>query len=87
MGTPIKLANAAKYYKGEPHQEAAWDWLEAQLEPDQLARFQVRYRNAPGEPALGGHDKPASGAEWPLTKEQLDLMRSCSAQQAACRTP
>ena len=79
MATPIKLANAAKYYKGEPHQEAAWDWLEAQLEPDQLARFQVRYRNAPGEPELGGHDKPATGAEWPLTKEQLGEIMLCSA--------
>jgi len=30
------LVNAAKYYKAEPHQKAAWEELEARLDKDTL---------------------------------------------------
>ena len=76
---PIKLKEAAEYYKFEPHQTAAWDWLEEALTPDQLARFGARYRNPVGEIELPGHDKPATGVEWPLTKEELGQIMLCSA--------
>lgn len=38
------LAQAAKYYKSEPHQKAAWDALEARLSVDTLEQFKKAYR-------------------------------------------
>jgi hypothetical protein len=40
------LSEAAKYYKAEPHQKAAWDALEAQLSNDTLETFKASYRTA-----------------------------------------
>ena len=50
MGT-IKLVEAAKYYKAEPHQIAAWNWLEEKCR-DQLAEFAELYRAAPPPKAM-----------------------------------
>ena len=50
VGT-IKLVEAAKYYKAEPHQIAAWNWLEAKCR-DQLAEFAELYRAAPPPKAM-----------------------------------
>lgn len=41
----INLNNAAKYYKAEPHQVAAWNFLESQLTDDLLDKFAVMYRS------------------------------------------
>ena len=41
----IKLKDAAKYYKEEPHQTKAWDWLEERLTAKELEGFQRMYRN------------------------------------------
>ena len=41
----IKLKDAAKYYKEEPHQTKAWDWLEEHLTAKELEGFQRLYRN------------------------------------------
>jgi hypothetical protein len=43
----IKLTDAAKFFAEEPHQIAAWDWLQAQVSPDVLESFAVKYRNKP----------------------------------------
>lgn len=40
----IKLKDAAKYYKELKHQTEAWDALEKQLTPEQLAAFESKYR-------------------------------------------
>lgn len=44
------LVNAAKYYKAEPHQIAAWKALEAQLPSYLLEDFKQAYRAKPGAP-------------------------------------
>jgi GH24 family phage-related lysozyme (muramidase) len=41
----FKLANAAKWSQGFPHQVEAWDWLQSQLPPEVLNEFKLRYRN------------------------------------------
>ena len=43
----IKLASAAKYYKGLSHQLAAWNYLEDILTSEQLAEFADLYRADP----------------------------------------
>jgi hypothetical protein len=45
--SPIRLVNAAKYFNGESHQLAAWNWLETQLSKDQLKDFAELYRASP----------------------------------------
>ena len=44
---PIRLVDAVKFTKSEPHQLAAWNWLESALTPDQLKEFALLYRSAP----------------------------------------
>ena len=44
------LINAAKYYKAEPHQDAAWEAFEAKLPTYLLEEFKAAYRNAPAPP-------------------------------------
>lgn len=38
------LSDAAKYYKEEPHQKAAWEALEGKLDPKTLTEFKAAYR-------------------------------------------
>lgn len=40
----IKLAEAAKFYKEQKHQVDAWNWLQAQVSPEILESFAVKYR-------------------------------------------
>lgn len=44
------LIDAAKYYKGEPHQKAAWEALEAKLPKDTLEAFKEAYRAVQAPP-------------------------------------
>ena len=46
----INLSKAAKWYKEESHQLAAWNWLESQLSDDQLDEFASMYRAGPANP-------------------------------------
>ena len=39
------LKKAALFYNAEPHQDKAWDALEAALTPEQLEAFKAAYRN------------------------------------------
>ena len=64
----IQLTNAAFYYKEEPHQTKAWNWLEAQLTPSQLEEFGRLYRDRPEVP---------SGYTY-VTKRQLAEIWQCS---------
>ncbi len=43
----ISLTSAAKYFNGESHQVAAWNWLQEQLTKEQLEEFAETYRAAP----------------------------------------
>lgn len=49
MTNPIKLVEAVSFYRELPHQTAAWNWLEDQLErtPQLLEQFAELYRAAP----------------------------------------
>jgi len=44
----IKLADAAFYYKGAPHQVYAWEKLQESLTEEQLAEFEKNYRKKEG---------------------------------------
>lgn len=41
----LKLINAAEYYKKEPHQISAWNWLETKVSTEVLEEFTNKYRN------------------------------------------
>ena len=43
----IKLTDAAKFFKGEPQQIDALEWLQAQLTPEVLESFATKYRTPP----------------------------------------
>ena len=45
------LKNAATYYKAEPHQDRAWEELEAKLPTHLLEDFKASYRASPTPPA------------------------------------
>jgi hypothetical protein len=47
MSRPIRLINAAKFFNGESHQLAAWNWLEEQLTNEELSEFAEMYRAGP----------------------------------------
>ena len=51
----INLSKAAKYYKEEPHQLAAWNWLESVLTDDQIDEFAELYRAGPANPTGRDH--------------------------------
>ena len=48
----INLNNAAKYYKAESHQIAAWNFLESQLSDELLDEFADIYRAGPANPTF-----------------------------------
>jgi len=43
----IKLVEAARYFKEQPHQIDAWNWLQAQIPSETLESFAIKYRTAP----------------------------------------
>ena len=47
MSKPIRLANAAKYFIGDTHQIAAWNWLEDQIPQAVYNEFTELYRSGP----------------------------------------
>lgn len=47
MTSPIKLTDAAKHYKGLPHQAKAFEQLQAAIPTEVLAKFAETYRTAP----------------------------------------
>jgi GH24 family phage-related lysozyme (muramidase) len=48
----IQLRDAAKWFKAQPHQLAAWDWLQGQLSKEQLDEFAELYRAAAEQKSL-----------------------------------
>ena len=47
MTNPIRLRDAARFYRDLQHQNDAFDWLECQITPQQLEEFAAVYRTAP----------------------------------------
>jgi hypothetical protein len=45
----IQLTSAAKHYKEESHQIAAWNWLQSQLSAAELEEFASIYRSGPSQ--------------------------------------
>jgi GH24 family phage-related lysozyme (muramidase) len=43
----IRLADAAKWHRSQPHQLAAWNWLESKISAEDLAEFAELFRAAP----------------------------------------
>jgi len=43
----IKLVDAAEFFKKEPHQIDALNWLQTQISPEVMESFALKYRNAP----------------------------------------
>lgn len=43
----INLTDAAKFFKEEPHQIEAWQWLQGTLSPETLETFASKYRTKP----------------------------------------
>ena len=80
MGTPIKLADAAKFYQEQPHQERAWDWLESKLNSFQLEGFQKMYRNEAGERLPGAPEDSPQEIEGICTP---DLMHRITGHAAS----
>jgi len=46
----IDFTNAAKYYKEEPHQVAAWNFLQSKVRPKVIEEFAEMYRSGPETP-------------------------------------
>ena len=50
MADPIQLTDAAKYYKAEPQQVSAFEWLQQQQTAETMAEFAEKYRATPPAP-------------------------------------
>jgi len=50
MADPIQLTDAAKYYKAEPQQVSAFEWLQQQQTAETMAEFAKQYRATPPAP-------------------------------------
>lgn len=55
---PIKFTDAAKFYKEEPQQVDAWNFLQASVHKEMLDEFSRRFRNEKVEPTLEGLPEP-----------------------------
>ena len=75
----IELTNAAKYYKEQPHQVAAWNYLESQISLDVLDEFAELYRAAPSEPTA-----PKSAIITPQIMQQLTGYSASSFDSVFC---
>ena len=50
---PIRLIDAVRFFKGESHQIAAWEWLNENLSTEQKEEFGLLYRSGPStQPTL-----------------------------------
>ena len=69
------LRDAAKWYREEEHQKAAWDALEAKLPKYLLTDFQEAYRNAPAAP-----EPVVPSSQITLTKELFSELTGYKAE-------
>jgi GH24 family phage-related lysozyme (muramidase) len=57
----IRLSQAAEWDQQLPHQLAAWNWLQDQLQPEVLAHFAEMYR---ADPVVKPDASPSPGVDW-----------------------
>ena len=95
MADPIQLTDAAKYYKQEPQQVDAFEWLQLQQTAETLAAFAEMYRDKPPGPpeaaaqpgyitpelmqAITGH--PASSFDLAFCDDFNDMLESTGFDQ------
>ena len=92
MNAPIQLTDAAKYYKQEPQQVEAFEWLQDQQPPDVMEQFAKLYRAKPAAPepqpgyitpqlmqAITGH--PASSFDATFCNDFNDMLESTGFDQ------
>jgi predicted chitinase len=76
----INLVQAVAFSKGLPHQLEAWQWLQQQLNEEQLEGFAERFRRAPEppqEPQLIHADQCDQIFGRSISSEQLADLNSC----------
>ncbi len=76
----IELVDAARYFKGLPHQIDAWNWLQQQLTPEQLDGFATRFRTAPATeslPPLVSQDQCQAIFGRVITPQQWNDLNNC----------
>jgi putative chitinase len=66
------LADAAKYYKGEPHQLNAWGWLQGNIDSTILKQFEARYSptNPPATESIRPKFDPTN-IDWSNTNARV----------------
>jgi len=78
----INLTDAAKYYKGLPHQMAAFNYLQDLLTPEQLEEFAETYRSAP---EVKHSDEPGTTLKTEFSNNWDGILAAAS--QAGARFP
>jgi len=95
MADPIQLTDAATYYKQEPQQVSAFEWLQLQQTAETMAEFAEKYRATPPPPpqpepqpgyitpdlmqAITGH--PASSFDAAFCDDFNDMLESTGFDQ------
>ncbi len=92
MANTIQLTDAAKYYKQEPQQVSAFEWLQLQQTAETMAEFAEMYRATPPKPepqpgyitpelmqAITGH--PASSFDASFCNDFNDMLESTGFDQ------
>lgn len=78
------LTDAAKWYKAEPHQIAAWEALEASIPKDTLDEFKAAYRGSQQPPVAVPDYEPVGELITPLVFEELTGYAARYFTQAEC---
>lgn len=71
----MRLADAANWYRGEPHQLAGWNWLQEQLSAEQMREFAEMYRAGPPKAKAADWLAPALGIIKEFEGCRLDAYR------------
>ncbi len=95
MANPIQLTDAARFYKQEPQQVSAFEWLQLQQTAETMAEFAKQYRATPPAPpkpeaqpgyitpelmqAITGH--PASSFDAAFCNDFNDMLESTGFDQ------
>jgi len=95
MANPIQLTDAARFYKQEPQQVSAFEWLQLQQTAETMAEFAEKYRATPPAPpkpeaqpgyitadlmqAITGH--PASSFDAAFCNDFNDMLESTGFDQ------
>jgi hypothetical protein len=76
----IQLTDAAQWFRGEPHQIAAWERLQQQVPMTALSDFEKAYRSAASTPNL---DNPLAAPYFPQLDNGPEGWRQCQTSSIA----